>query len=190
MNRADIIENCILNYPICEYAFDNVDKIPFSERTVEVCKTDCELYGKSWACPPYCGSAADLMQRVRSYSDFCLFSTIGIMEHIRSKKEMMQVKREHERITRSIKDELVNQIPDLYVLSAGCMLCEKCTCPDEPCRFPDKKLYSMESHGILVTELVEEMDISLDYGDDSCAFFSLILYNDIRNEVTDESQSQ
>lgn len=51
-------------------------------------------------------------------------------------------------------DALVEQIPGSIALFASpCRICEQeeigpCTCPDVPCRFPDKMHYSLSSHGI------------------------------------------
>ena len=58
--------------------------------------------------------------------------------------------------SQALRRELQDFFDDrYYVLSAGCMICEKCACPDEPCRHPDLMFPCVESHGILVTALCE-----------------------------------
>ncbi len=178
MNNSDWIEQTILSFPVCEYAFGGTEEIPFSDKVREVCRKGCDQYGKNWCCPPYCGSLEDNIGKCRSYTDFCLYSTISETENLRSPYTDKKAKLEHEQVTANIRGALKEGLSDFYILSSGCMACEHCTCPDEPCRYPDRQIFSLESHGILVTELIEEMDLSPDYGEDTIAWFGMILFNE------------
>lgn len=178
MSSKEIIENTILQYPICEYYFGKRDELIFSDKVWYICEQDCERYGHSWACPPHCGQIEELMNKCLDYSFFCLFSTVTETENAWDKKANLSVKRRHEEITRSIRDELEKELSDMYFLSTGCTECEVCACPDEPCRHPEGRLSSMESHGILVMQTVGEVGLTFNYGGDTIVYFSMILYNE------------
>ncbi|MBR6781391.1 MAG: DUF2284 domain-containing protein, partial [Clostridia bacterium] len=58
----------------------------------------------------------------------------------------------------------------------SCDLCEKCTYPDAPCRFPDRALTSVEANGIQVIELAKNIGINYNNGENTVTYFSMILF--------------
>ncbi len=178
MSNREIIEKIILNYEICEYVFGDVESLVFTDKVWTICETDCERYGHSWACPPHCGVLADNIKRCRSYQHFCLFSTVTETANAWDVQEKLKVKKKHEEITRLIRAEVDRESLPSYVLSTGCTTCDVCACPDEPCRHPEERLSSMESHGMLVLQNVSEAGMTADYGEDTVVYFSMILYNE------------
>ncbi|MDO4632222.1 MAG: DUF2284 domain-containing protein [Eubacteriales bacterium] len=172
------IEEVLTQFPICEYSFGDVARIPFSEKVRYICENECERYGNCWACPPYCGEVPELTEKCRRYQRYCLFSTVTETEDAWSKEACLKVKHQHEDITRQIRNELKEQFKEMefLVLSTGCTLCEHCSCPDAPCRHPKERLSSMESHGIVVIKMAEEAGICYNYGDNTVVYMSIILY--------------
>ena len=72
--------------------------------------------------------------------------------------------------------QLRAQFPELLPLNAGCCtVCKTCTCPDAPCRFPEKQISSMESYGMLVTEVCRANHMEYYYGPCSIAYTSCFL---------------
>ena len=62
--------------------------------------------------------------------------------------------------------------------SAGsCPVCEKCTYPDAPCRFPDKARSAMEALGIDVVALAADRGITYDHGAGTVTYFSIVFYH-------------
>ena len=60
---------------------------------------------------------------------------------------------------------LKTRYPDILPMGAGtCSLCEKCTYPDAPCRFPDESMSSMEAYGLWVSRVCELSGIPYYYG--------------------------
>ena len=51
MNREQV-EARICELPIAQYAWVQIEDIPYSDRIRYACETECPMYGKSWACPP------------------------------------------------------------------------------------------------------------------------------------------
>ena len=58
----------------------------------------------------------------------------------------------------------------------GCDLCEECTYPTEPCRFPKKAVPSVEACGINVVELSHSIGINYNNGADTVTYFCIILW--------------
>ncbi|MCD8073865.1 MAG: DUF2284 domain-containing protein [Lachnospiraceae bacterium] len=174
--KSQVIEQVLLDFPICEYTFGKVEQIPFSDKVWFICETDCERYGHSWACPPYCGDLKEKIQYCKKYSQFLIFSTVTEVKNRWDQEECLKVKTVHEKITREIREQLQEQIKDFYILSTGCTACEKCACPEEPCRHPESRLSSMESHGIVILQLVNEMGLTYAFDNDSVVYFSMILF--------------
>ncbi len=174
--KRETIETTILQYPICEYVFGRVEDLIFSDTVWEICRTDCERYGHSWACPPYCGDIHENIARCKKYHSFCLFSTVTETENAWDTKETLKVKQQHEDLTKSIQNDLAGE--KCYILSTGCTNCEVCACPDEPCRHPEDRFSSMESHGMLVLQNAVEAGMTTSYGGETVTFFSMILFSD------------
>jgi predicted metal-binding protein len=64
------------------------------------------------------------------------------------------------------------------VYGAGsCCLCKECARP-EPCRFPEKRVSSLEAAGIDVTALSRTTGIGYNNGDFTVTYFSIILFDE------------
>ena len=62
-------------------------------------------------------------------------------------------------------------------LGAGCCtVCEDCTYPDAPCRFPEKCVSSMEAYGMVVTEVCRANGMTYYYGKNTIAYTSCVLF--------------
>lgn len=178
MNREEL-EAQIAEYPVCEYAFIDIKDIRFLEEVRYICKTECSRYGKSWSCPPAVGTVKECQERCAHYTGGFLFTTVTEVEDITDLEETLATRAEHEKITRGIRDLFREQCRRIQVLSTeSCAICEHCTYPDAPCRFPDKMFPAMESYGILVTELAEKYGITFMNGSNVATWFSLILYEE------------
>ena len=194
-NVEQYLEELMAEYPICEYAFGDPKDIPFSKEVLHICITDCPRYGHSWSCPPSAGDIQENMALVSSYSRFLVFSTVHEVADAWNFDACLAVRKEHERMTRDFRKKLLEHynLPltelhpaseaaearepaPFYVLSAGCSLCDDCTYPDAPCRNPKERLQSMESHGILILKLVDDLNLTFQYDSTTVVYFSMILF--------------
>ena len=178
MTNREIIEEIITSYDICEYAFGDYAQIPFSDKVIYICRTDCPRYGHCWACPPAVGDIHDCMERTEHYNRFCIFSTVAEVSDSNNLGACLPAKKAHEALSRRIRKDVQAQVPDSLMLSTGCSICDECTYPQEPCRYPRERLSSMESHGIVLVNLIEQMGLCADYGNNAVVYFTMILYND------------
>ncbi len=184
----EYLEELIGEYPICEYAYGTTDQIPYTDKVFTICKTDCKRYGHSWACPPNAGTIEDNIKRVGRYENLLVFSTVWEVSDAFNFDACLFVKAEHEELTREFREKLLshfdlpvesleeNPAPPIYMLSSGCSICETCACPDEPCRHPKERLMSMESHGMLVMKLVEDLGLTAVYDGTTVVYFTSILF--------------
>lgn len=179
MNRA-LLEEQIAPFPICEYAWLSVEDIPFLPQVRYICETECPRYGTSWSCPPAVGTVEECRERCQKYEGAFLFTTMAEVTDIGDMEETLDTRRDHEAVTRQIRDLMQEQSQELLVLSTeSCANCKICSYPDAPCRHPRQMFPCIESYGILVTELAEKNGISFLSGGNIVIWFSLIFFRSI-----------
>ena len=124
----------------------------------EMCRADrCGQWNANWACPPGCGTLED---------DF-------------DYEGMEAIQRRHKRAFADFARQARLLLPDCLPLSAGaCTVCRRCTCPDRPCRFPDKRMSSMEAYGLLVGDVCLRSGLSYNYGPRTMTYTSCLLYTE------------
>ena len=84
---------------------------------------------------------------------------------------------QHEKLDQTVLGLLENEKEPFELLGAGsCSLCEKCTYPDAPCRFPQKAKRSMEACGIDVVSLSKSCGINYTNGANTVTYFSVIYF--------------
>jgi len=154
-----------------------VAKLELREEVREMCKANsCGQYGKRWSCPPGCGELEDMRKELLSYSRGILVQTTGELEDEFDGEAMMETEAEHKEHLFRMRKELSKYFPRLLTAGAGCCtVCRKCTYPEEPCRFPDKKIVSMEAYGMLVLEVCKKNDLQYYYGPNTITYTSCFL---------------
>ncbi len=178
MNRELFIEK-ISELPLYQFEFFKTDELIFADRIRTICESECPMYGKTWACPPGVGSMEECQSKCLKFKDGVLISTIVEVSDIANIDETLATRGDHEDITREVKGIMTEMGIETYVLSTeACAYCEKCTYPDEPCRYPEHMFPCIESHCILVTDIAEKFGIEFIYGSNMVMWFSLLLYND------------
>lgn len=137
----------------------------------------CSRCGKTWTCPPACGSLNDTERMIRRYKRGWLLVHEGRLQHERDYDAMRRTGEAHKEAVLTLYASLLGTYPDAIVLSAGsCSFCHVCTYPDKPCRFPDFAYPSMEACGLLVRDVCEQNGIPFHTGtDQKMSFVSCIL---------------
>lgn len=173
------IERQLCELPIVRYEFFETSELTFSPRVRLVCETDCARCGTSWACPPAVGSVEECQAHCLSYPHALLITTMSEVEDIGDLAGTLETRRDHEEVTRQVRDLLQSQGAETYPLSTeSCAICETCAYPDGPCRCPDRMFPCLESHGILIIDTAEKFDIPFQAGGNIVTWFSLVLYRD------------
>ena len=179
MLDRQLLEEQLCELPIYEYHYIDVSRLTFSQRIRDICRTECPMYGKSWACPPGTGTVEECRSRCLAYRNALLIATVTEVSDIADIRETLDTRADHEEVTRQAADLVRRQTGDVFVLSSeACAECETCAYPDAPCRFPDRMHPCIESHGILLTDTLEQLGIEFQYGGNIVTWFSLLFFNE------------
>lgn len=136
----------------------------------------CRRYGKSWSCPPACGSIEACQARMRAYTGGILVQTTARLADDFDMEAMDRAQDAHKKRFFALARQARLLYPDVLPLTAGsCTICRACTCPDRPCRFPGKMLSSMEAYGLLVSEVCKDAGLAYYYGPGTLTYSACIL---------------
>ena len=175
----EALERQLRELPLYQYEFIRTQDLVFSDKVRYICRTECSMYGKSWACPPAVGDLDACKARCLSFPEGLIIVTISEVEDIANLEQTLETRAPHEEITRQVSDMMRPMVQEMMVLSTeSCAICEHCAYPDGPCRFPERMYPCVESHGILVTEMAERCGIDFLAGGNIVTWFSLILYRE------------
>ena len=153
------------------------DMIEFRQDVRDMCSADrCNKYGKSWTCPPACGTLEEIREKALKYKWGIVLQTTGKLEDAFDVDSMMETEKiQKERFDRFV-ERLKQENAELLPMSAGaCTLCGECTYPGSPCRYPEKAFPSMESYGLLVTDTCAAAGIEYYYGPNTITYTCLVL---------------
>ena len=178
MNR-ERLEAQLSQLPLYIYSFIDPNKLEFSRRIRWICEHECPMYGKSWACPPGVGEVEQCRAKCGRYESCLLISTIVEVRDISDIQQTLDTRAGHEAVTNQVRDLMREQGVEPYVLSTeACAICERCAYPDGlPCRLPGRMHPCVESHGINIMPLLEELGVAFQYGDNVVTWFSLLFFN-------------
>ena len=137
----------------------------------------CRSYHTSWACPPAVGTLAECQRRVEQYDTMLLFSCKYDLEDSFDFEGMTAGLHAFKKTVDAFDAELKLLLSDYHLLSnEGCGLCETCTYPSAPCRFPSKLHPSLEGYGFVVSELAKNAGIRYINGADTVTYFGALLF--------------
>lgn len=158
----------------------NVSALVFMPEVREMCAADkCHSYGKTWVCPPACGSIEEAAARAQQYSYGIIVQTIGKMEDDFDYETIVETQKKHAQKFRLLVAQLRKRYNDILPMAAGgCNLCETCTYPNAPCRHPDEAMTSMEAYGLFVSRVCEESGIPYNNGPQTITYTSCYLLNE------------
>lgn len=158
----------------------NLSALEFLPEVREMCRADrCRAFGKSWRCPPACGSLEDIAEKVKHFNAGIIVQMVGDLEDEFDFEGMQNASIAHKESLLKLVEVLRDMGEEFLPMSAGtCTICEKCTYPDQPCRFPDKSFSSMEAYGLWVSKVCEKSDVKYNYGSDKIAYTGCILFNE------------
>lgn len=143
---------------------DYVEKYVRADEFIKYCRA-CPNFGRIWSCPEYDFDTRDYFRKHR------MLKVIGMKiiyspedrEKTYTRDEMMEVIAGSMRVERKAFDRYLRKLEEETggtALNAGsCILCpEGCTRPEgKPCRFPDKRRYSLESLGADITATIGDL---------------------------------
>lgn len=155
----------------------NAKEIDLLDEVRGMCESNrCGLYGKNWACPPYCGSLEQCKSIISEFDKGIIAQTINKLEDSFDYEGMEDAAKKHNEIFVRVSQILKNKYPKVLSLGVGgCKLCKECTCPDNPCRFPDEMYSSMEAYGIMVNDVCKKSNLKYNNGIATVTYISCYL---------------
>ncbi len=153
-------------------------KLEFLPEVLEMCKSNrCNHYAGSWSCPPGCDSLEMIAEKVKAYSQGILVQTTVQLEDSFDYESMMDGYHTHQEKFLEFYEKAKEIYAEVLPMGAGpCKLCEQCTYPDQPCRFPGRMISAMEAYGLVVSTVCEACRVKYNYGPDTVTYVSCILY--------------
>ena len=136
----------------------------------------CGMYGKNLACPPFCGTLEECRELVRKYSQGIIVQTVGDVEDSLDIEGMKEAEEHHRSHFYKMAEILRKEYPSLLPLGSGCCrICKTCAGPDGECRFPEKRISSLEAFGVVVSDLCSRNHMKYYYGPQKIAYTSCYL---------------
>ena len=173
------LEEYLTQFPVFEYQVIESKELFFEPRVRVICQQECERFGTTWACPPGVGTLEECERRCLAYPYGFFFSSVAEVRDVLDMQELLATRDAHEALTGEIGAYIQRQGYDCYILSTeSCDICDTCAYPEEPCRFPDRMHPCLESHGVVVSDLVERHQMTYSLGGNTVLWFSLILFRE------------
>lgn len=168
-----------LHGEVFQSAVVETTRIKFEDYVRDACKLNhCGRYGKSWSCPPAAGTVSELKNKCVAFGSAYVFTTVSPLEDCFDIEGMEQARKRHTCLTDGLAEKLRRTGEAFFILGAGsCNLCNECSYPDEPCRFPERMYPAVEAAGIDVSDLSRVCDVNYINGADTVTYFSVVFFN-------------
>ena len=155
----------------------NMTALRFRQEVRDMCAADrCRSYGKCWTCPPHCGTLEDSAARAAAYRRGVLVQTTGVLEDDFDIEGMMAAEAAHRARFRDFVRRVREAYPHCFPMGAGaCTICDACTCPEAPCRFPELAISSMEACGLVVSDVCRDSGLGYYYGPRTITYTACVL---------------
>ena len=159
------------------WGFFPADGLCFRQEVRDMCKADlCNKYDHSWSCPPACGTLEDSREKAKEYSWGILLQTTAELEDEYDGEAMMEASDLQKERFMAFCEALAGREEMLPMGAGGCTICETCSYPDAPCRFPEKMTSSMEAYGLVVSEVCQLAETPYYYGPLTLTYSSCVLF--------------
>lgn len=136
----------------------------------------CRNYGKTWVCPPGCGTLEVCRERVAGRRKGLLVRSVTELMPPTPQEVMQAHTAAHGDRLRKLMALLRPEHPGMLVLSyGGCSLCSPCSYP-APCARPDARTESLGAYGIDVGALCAQAGLPYSFREDRLYMTALLLF--------------
>lgn len=162
------------------FGFFQTDALAFRQEVRDMCRSGrCGAYGTRWTCPPYCGTLKESAEKAKQFRTGILLQMTGRMDDDFDMECMAETGETiQKKLVSFVKRVRERHIPCLPMTAGTCTKCDPCTCPDEPCRFPEEAFPSMEAYGLIVNDVCKAANVPYKYGKKTITFTTCVLFND------------
>ena len=157
------------------------DKIVTDKAFRGMCESNaCGMYGRCHMCPPDVGDIDELMSSIREYDYALVYQTVTELDDSFDFEGMIEARRKMPGISLKLRKEFKdkNICNALHLGVGNCGVCEKCAkATNEPCRYPELALPSLESYGVNVSELAKAAGMKYINGQNTVTYFGAVLFS-------------
>ena len=152
-------------------------ELRFLQEVRDMCAADkCNAYGRSWSCPPACGTLEEIRGKAAMFTWGILLQTTAELEDDFDFEAMTEAMEQQKIHLDAFVAALDRNEPYLVMAAGTCTRCATCSYPDSPCRFPEKMYVSMEAYGLVVSEVCELARVPYYYGPKTITYSSCVLF--------------
>lgn len=134
--------------------YQNKDLIKYMNRDyfLNLCKTGCPNYNTNWSCPPN-------SPRFDEFSaDYTNSLLVQVTSEVKEGEEFMEAYLENRKTLEDLLSKMQIDFECIKTACGSCDLCERCAFLDNKnCYHPEKMRYSMESMGLDLQKISEEI---------------------------------
>ncbi|MCR5845874.1 MAG: DUF2284 domain-containing protein [bacterium] len=175
---ADELKALAIEVGFSEAGMLDIPKLKYEPLVRQQCeKNDCGRFAKTWTCPPGVGTLEECKERVEGYGNMMLFNRKYELEDEFDFEGMIEGLMAFKELAGDFDEALEGKLEEYRLLSnEGCEMCETCTYPDAPCRFPDKVHHSLTSYGFTVAVLAKMAGMTYNNGPGTVTYFGALLF--------------
>ncbi|MDD2493306.1 MAG: DUF2284 domain-containing protein [Bacilli bacterium] len=157
-------------------------EILFSEQVRMACSQNhCGCWGKTWTCPPGCGSVSELQAIVMQYENMLIMTNVVKLEDSFDLEGMNSGRKQFSEYLHQLNKKYQITTRKMMIFGVGsCEFCQQCTYPEAECRHPLEKFIALEAAGIDVVSLAQTANIKYYNGKNTVTYFAAILYHEDR----------
>jgi len=166
------------NLAFSQFGVLEAKNLVFLPEVRQMCEANrCNMYDRSWSCPPACGTLEEITEKAKAYENGIVLQMTGQMEDDYDVEVMMETEAIlKEKLLKMVEVLRQRNIEHLPMSAGACTLCQVCTYPDAPCRFPEKASPSMEAYGLIVNDCCKLAKLKYYYGPQTITFSACILF--------------
>ena len=98
--NCEHLEQQLAELPLYGYFFLKTGELTFTDRVRWICQHECQMYGKTWACPPAVGTVESCRSKCLAYPNVLLICTVTEVDDISDISATLATREEHEAVTR------------------------------------------------------------------------------------------
>lgn len=140
----------------------------------------CGMYGKCHMCPPDVGDIDRLMAEVAQYDYALVYQTVTPLEDSFDFEGMIRAKKQVYPLSQALRTVFADFgiSHTLHLGAGGCGVCETCAKrTNEPCRFPETAMASLEAYGVDVSKLASAAGMHYINGQNTVTYFGAVLFS-------------
>lgn len=183
-NKAALFEKLtaeVLALGATKAAVIDADSITTDSAFRAMCESNaCGVFGKCYMCPPDVGEIDVLMAELKRYDYVLVYQTVSALEDSFDFEGMVAAKKRTYPMAQALRTVFCasNLSRVLHLGAGGCGVCKSCAKrTNEPCRFPELAMASLEAYGIHVSELAKAAGMKYVNGPDTVTYFGAVLFS-------------